>query len=223
MADIDLAPIEHDPRLLRLFACACVRRVRHLLRDAGSRRAVETAEAVADGTASRAALITATHVATAPGFPSPAANAAASAVLDAVAYLPTVAAQHAARSVAYAVMFDAAPTFSPSRANPAAAHPDYAAEQEAQQRILADLAPRPGLTIDPAVLAYEGGLVPRLAAHIYEERDDAAFPVLRDALLDAGCSDRRILDHCEQEEHWRGCWLLDLLRMQERGKRAQKR
>jgi hypothetical protein len=36
--------------------------------------------------------------------------------------------------------------------------------------------------------------------------------MLRDALLKAGCTDQRVLDHREQAEHWRGCWLLDSVR-----------
>ena len=43
-------------RKLRLFACACCRRVWHLLRDESSREAVRTAEAFAEGNATEADL-----------------------------------------------------------------------------------------------------------------------------------------------------------------------
>jgi hypothetical protein len=35
------------------------------------------------------------------------------------------------------------------------------------------------------------------------------MPVLADALLDAGCGDERVLSHCRERLHTRGCWLLD--------------
>jgi hypothetical protein len=36
--------------------------------------------------------------------------------------------------------------------------------------------------------------------------------VLADALEEAGCRDRAIVDHCRQEgDHVRACWVLDLL------------
>jgi hypothetical protein len=38
------------------------------------------------------------------------------------------------------------------------------------------------------------------------------MPVLHDALLDAGCDNPDILDHCKGPgPHVRGCWVLDLL------------
>jgi hypothetical protein len=51
-----------------------------------------------------------------------------------------------------------------------------------------------------------------LAASMYQTRDFSAMPILGDALLDAGCDDVRILDHCRNPApHARGCWLVELL------------
>jgi len=66
--------------------------------------------------------------------------------------------------------------------------------------------------IAPAWLAHAAGLVPSLARSIYDERAFDRMPILGDALEDAGCADAAILDHCRQEQqHVRGCWLLDLV------------
>ena len=69
---------------------------------------------------------------------------------------------------------------------------------------------RPAL--NPDWLAWNDGTVPRITQAIYDERAFDRMPVLADALEDAGCTDRAILDHCRQPgPHVRGCWVVDLL------------
>jgi hypothetical protein len=52
-----------------------------------------------------------------------------------------------------------------------------------------------------------------LAARIDDEQAfDPLLPILADALEDAGCTDRAILEHCRGPgPHVRGCWVVDLL------------
>ena len=71
---------------------------------------------------------------------------------------------------------------------------------------------RPSLPPPPAVLAWNDSTVPRIAAGIYEERAFDRMPILADALLDAGCENEEILQHCRQQKgvHTRGCWVIDL-------------
>ena len=62
-------------------------------------------------------------------------------------------------------------------------------------------------------------LIPRLAQAAYEERqlpsgtlDTARLGILADALLDAGCEDDDLIQHCRSEgPHIRGCWAIDLI------------
>jgi hypothetical protein len=52
----------------------------------------------------------------------------------------------------------------------------------------------------------------KLARAIYDDRAFDRLPVLADALEDAGCVERAILDHCRSGgEHVLGCWVVDLL------------
>jgi hypothetical protein len=51
-----------------------------------------------------------------------------------------------------------------------------------------------------------------IARAIYDDHAFDRLPILGDALLDAGCDDASMLEHCrEPGPHVRGCWLVDLL------------
>jgi hypothetical protein len=78
--------------------------------------------------------------------------------------------------------------------------------------VFGPLAFRP-VSLAPALLAWNGGTVPRLAQAIYDERAFERLPVLADALEEAGGNSQEILSHCRQagEAHVRGCWALDLI------------
>jgi hypothetical protein len=77
----------------------------------------------------------------------------------------------------------------------------------------------PPVTIEPALLTWNGGAIPQMAQAIYEERglhddsfDNHRLAVLADALEEGGCSSRRVLDHCRSPgPHVRGCWVVDLI------------
>ena len=69
------------------------------------------------------------------------------------------------------------------------------------------------VTIDPSLLRWNDGTVSPIAAGIYDARAFERMGILADALLDAGCDDEKMLQHCRQQEavHTKGCWVLDLL------------
>ena len=84
----------------------------------------------------------------------------------------------------------------------------------AQCRVLRDLAGNPfrPVLVRGAWLAWEGGIVRRMAQEVYEGRAFDRLPILADALEDAGCADGEMLRHCrEPGEHVRGCWAVDLV------------
>jgi hypothetical protein len=67
-------------------------------------------------------------------------------------------------------------------------------------------------TVDPSWLAWNDRCIERMAQGIYEEQAYDRLPILHDALLDAGCDNERMLEHCRTAEgHVRGCWVIDLL------------
>src|SRR5262245_24679442 len=65
------------------------------------------------------------------------------------------------------------------------------------------------VTVDPIWIA---PTVTALARQVYESRDFSAMPILADALLDAGCANEDVLEHCRSEgPHVRGCWVVDVV------------
>jgi len=68
------------------------------------------------------------------------------------------------------------------------------------------------VAIGKDALAWNDGLVRKIAQTIYDEQRFEDMPILCDALEEAGCSNADILTHGRGPgPHARGCWLLDLL------------
>jgi hypothetical protein len=204
-------------RKLRLFACACCRRVWHLLTREQPRDAVATAERYADGLAGpeelrrgwsavrkalsvaplrtgwEEALTAALHAAT-PGtlYPEGAAKAAARALSD----------DRRLRARWYDLEAAGCPR-----------------EQAFQCGLLRDLfTPFGAAAVSAAWLTWGTGAVASLALGAYEDRqppsgtlDTTRLAVLADALEEAGCADADLLGHLRGPgPHVRGCWALDL-------------
>jgi hypothetical protein len=179
-------------RKLRLFACACCRRLWHLLGDARSRAAVEMAERYADGLATEVELA-AVHVEAGAAVPAQPASWSAASHAAYLAFVTAAAhAPYAARQVAGGVPWGAG------------------ARRELLREVIGN--PFRPARLDPAWLCWDAGTVRRLALGIYEERAFERLPVLGDALEEAGCADETLLAHCRGGAlHVRGCWLVDLL------------
>jgi hypothetical protein len=197
-------------RKLRLFACACCRRIWPLL-DRVGRSAVEVAERYAEGLATERELRAAHEDAyggVAGADPEDPSLQAANAVLWAT--MPATSeihlrgmAMHGADLVVLAE----------ERVRATGLSVSAEAVIPWQCRVLLDLFGNPFRAhwLDETCLAYEGGLVRRLARGIAEQREFERLPILADALEEAGCADAVILGHCrEPGEHFPGCWVVDL-------------
>ncbi len=181
-------------RKLRLFACACCRRVLHLMPDGRSKWALGVAEAVADGLADDIERNRASEMRR--GLPN-----------DHVGWALLPDAFDAAQSGA---MYTAGAVASATK--PARRQAARAAESLAQVEVLCDIFGNPfrPVTGEPAWLTSD---VLALANGIYEERAFDRMPILADALQDAGCTNEVVLNHCRDasQPHARGCWVVDLL------------
>jgi hypothetical protein len=94
--------------------------------------------------------------------------------------------------------------------NPAAAARGEG-EHQKQAALVRDIFGNPfrPVSVDPSWLT---STVVALASGIYAERAFDRMPILADALMDAGCDNADVLNHCRRDgPHVRGCWVVDLL------------
>jgi hypothetical protein len=198
-------------RKLRLFLCACARRLWPLLKDVRGRQAVEVAERYADGLVKLKRLHRACRNAEA------AVRAlAAYGPGEAPAYCAVRVAHYAAarhwdfNGIVLGCLYYAARAY----AGHLPGNPVPAAELAALAALVRELFGNPfsPTAADPAWLGWDGDTVPRLARAIYAESAFDRLPVLADALEEAGCADAEILGHLRGSgPHVRGCWAVDLL------------
>lgn len=178
-------------RQLRLFACACCRRIWDRLPDDRCRRAVEVLERCADGA----------------GTDQEVQEVIADA--EEVERGAVGLARAGARAVATAWS-----TAEHARSAAARAAVEPAQERVQQARLLRDLVGNPfrGIAVDPQWLDWNDACVPRIARTISDEGRFSNLSILADALEESGCTDIEMLTHCRSEgPHVRGCWIIDLL------------
>lgn len=215
LASVDPTPMLHylqelqvSDRKLRLLACACCRQIWDHLLDPRSRLAVEVAERFADDQAT----------------PRELARVRGHALVAAAG--SSWAAYWASNMKASGPLWN---VFAAASAAPARQAAQQAHEQARQAQVwddvqlasardqvdlIRDLIGNPfrPVGIGDACLTWDDRMVGRLAEGIYQDRAFTLMPVLGDALEDAGCTDRRILEHCRLVgTHVRGCWVLDLI------------
>ncbi|HYT87958.1 MAG TPA: hypothetical protein VEL76_04505 [Gemmataceae bacterium] len=204
-----------SPRKLRLFAVECCRRIWHLLTDERSWRAVEVAERYADGLVSNAERIRAQRGAaqfaaassrlTVQGRLRRGIHSAEWSAADTAERAATATRRIPEECRATAAMATRAVDLSDGRANS-----DEAGRQaELLRDVFGPLPFRP-VPIEPS---WRTSAVMALATSIYDERRFEDMPILADALEEAGCAPKEILQHLRQREpiHIRGCWCLDRL------------
>lgn len=224
-------------RKVRLFACACCRRVWEVLSEPACRAAVEVAEAFADGDADGAELGQAreaayrVHAAPPPdtGFADGATGisratweAAQGTTMTALQYdtrndailSGQVASSQATTSAGYAVREQHSPDFIADQFQASAEVHEREQHVSLIRCIFGNPFRKP--SIETAWLTQD---VVQLANAAYEERSlpdgnlkSDQLSALSDALEAAGCSNQEILSHLRDSgPHVRGCWAVDLI------------
>jgi hypothetical protein len=223
-------------RKLRLFVVGRVRGILHLVPDQTCRTAVEVAEAFADGRTSLDALTAVYHASereantawyntarSASGgvFYFATRQDALSCDFLGVAHAITkeefdeVSARDAIDDIVGVLAHVAIPPDQwETSAGDDAAMRAVEYERPKQLHLFRDVFGNPfrPVSVNTRWLAWNDGVVLKLAQGIYEDRAFDRLPFLADALEEAGCDNADILAHCRQPgPHVRGCWVIDLL------------
>jgi hypothetical protein len=199
-------------RKLRLFACACCRRIWPLIMEGRERRAVEVAEEYADQVCGRERLQE--------EWDAEGVTAIGHAIDGATSTDAGWGAGWAARNVVEAVTDRNLLVLRPPTSGDVGAwatarlerkQASEHAERTIQATLLRDIFGNPfrAATFDPLwrTLSVVG-----LTQTIYDERAFDKMPELGDALERGGCRDEPMLNHCrEAGEHVRGCWVVDFV------------
>lgn len=199
-------------RKQRLFDCACVRRIWHLLHDPRGRRAVEAAERYADGDASLDELRETQAIALAaadaqttlypPGTPDSFTVLAAAAETTWEFRSGADPIRHAAEALAWeGLNYNV-------RSERLLARNKLAEEKKTQASLLREIVGNPYLkhSISPSFVAEE------LARGIYMKGEFGILPTLGEALQKDGCDSPKILAHCWLPgPHVKGCWVVDFV------------
>ncbi len=193
-------------RKLRLFLCACARRVWGLIPPGPCRKAVGLGERLAEGE-DVAARVAALDLQRDRGALSGrhAAHAAGACVEKNLRWASVVGADASAMAAAWALL--EAEGGEDMRIYDRGKRAEERAQAALLREVFGNLF-RP-VAVDPRWLTSD--VVP-LARGIYAERAFDQLPILADALQEAGCANEAVLGHCRGPgPHVRGCWVVDLL------------
>jgi hypothetical protein len=194
---VEFVRLRATERKLRLFATACCRSRWADLTDPQTRKAVEVGEKYADGKVSAKWLSRKWHA----------------------AYYSTVASgfgNNTMTSLVWAALSCAMPVLrEPPELMSAVCYLDQDDIAFANTLTLPKLARCVfGNPFRPAAVnsSWLTSTVVALAEGIYADRAFDRLPILADALMDAGCDNEDVLNHCRGDgPHARGCWVVDLI------------
>jgi hypothetical protein len=182
-------------RKLRLFGCACCRRIWNHLPSDRHRNLVEVSEFFADGAATVNDLRGAAS--------APDGGLSYAVGRDRRIYESAARAAHlTGHGQSAAAVLEVLQWTSPELVR---------AERRAQAELMREIFGNPFRppALDPRWLTSS---VIDVAAMIYAERAFERLPILSDALMDAGCDEPDVLGHCRSlGPHVRGCWVVDLI------------
>jgi serine/threonine protein kinase len=186
-----------DLRKVRLFACACARRHWPSLTDEKSRRAVEVSEQFADTCQDQETY----HLA------------------EVSSESPELTALEAANSAAWSVA--QGDTSAAGQAAWAADSNAWTAAVNVSRHLLAHEVCQvwrdlfgPDLFQPPPERAWlkHADQAVEIARNMYDKGEFGSMRLLVEALESAGCDEASIYEHCLIGRHFRGCWVIDLLR-----------